>query len=119
MSFPAEYTPSSIGLFIIDHLMNKCHLMWMQTASEEKSRIENQYALWRFERELDQIEFPSPWSIPPEVEDEEDDYNSLFAEEEELADTEEMTDISEPEVDSVLSVIDWTDSDINLNDLYE
>lgn len=122
-------------LFVIDHLMNKCHLMVLQIVEEqimkniqtqeeyEQEQAEIAYENWLMDQRLNEVEWAHPNSIDHSIPTGDaalDDWCSemedcLIAEEEEVYTTEELTDVEED--DDVLSVIDFTE-EANLNDLY-
>lgn len=122
-------------VFIVDHLMNKCHLMLLQIVDEqlkkdmqtqeeyEQEQAEIAYENWLLDQRLDEIDWAHPDSVDHSIPTGDaalDDWCSemeecLIAEEEEIYPTEELTDLEDDE--SILSVIDFTE-EVNLDELY-
>lgn len=147
MSFPIEYTPSTITLFIIDSLMGKCHLMLAQCTIEDiklyNEELERQYeASNPFYLEQNQEEYIRRWTevdnplveeidriieeesrrLPPSGDRALDDEEDWCSDMEDclLPATEELipTDVDEENDDEPeLSAIDFSE-EINLNELY-
>lgn len=122
----------SVSVFIIDHLMNKCHFMLMQLVEEqvkqdvqtqeqfEEEQREIAYENWLMDQRLNEIEWAHPDSVDHSIPtgdaalDDDSEMEDCLIAEDEIYSTDELTEVDD---DSVLSVIDFTE-EINLNDLY-
>lgn len=120
----------SVSLFIIDHLMGKCHLMLIQCQEElakqdleaqerfEEQQREIAYQNYLLDRRLDEIDWAHPNSVDHSIPTGD---AALDAESEELEYCSEMDDClipcDESDNDDILAVIDFTE-EINLNDMY-